>query len=118
MEGSYGYLEHIRTWGIFIVSIFGLFGNALCILVSLHRDMRSPVIVLIIGLALADSSVLVTLNITSGAGELFGYKQTWCRIRDVLIRMLVGFSFSCSIYFILIITVERYLIVEIGRAHV
>ena len=35
--------ENLRTWGFFIAGIFGMLGNALCILVSLHRDMRSPV---------------------------------------------------------------------------
>src|SRR5271156_1127204 len=98
-------LEQLRTWGILTVSVFGLIGNVLCIIVSLHRDMKSsPVIVLIIGLAFSDSAFLIMVNINLGLGELVGYKPELCKLRDILLREVMGFTFGCSTHFIVVIT--------------
>ena len=100
----------LNSTGILTVSIFGLLANSLCILVALHRDMRSPVVVLIIGLAVADSASLLSLNIFRGVQV--GYRVNVNRVQDQIMDGVIEFIGMCSTFFIVVITVERYLVIS------
>ena len=81
-------------------------------IVCLQPSLRSsPVTALIIALALADSCTLVTMNISRGLGELLGYSVVECRLQDLILLELGTLSASLSIYFVVVITIERYIIV-------
>src|SRR5688572_18191913 len=92
------FIALLNSWGILIVSSLGLLGNALCALVVLHRDMWSPVAVLIIGLALSDSLLLLSENlvlVTALAG-VYGYiEDVWWGVEGLIL-----FSMACSVFFI------------------
>ena len=101
-------------WGVVGSSfcVLGMIGNALSF-TSFHKDRRTPAVTLLQCLACSDFLLLLTVFITDGIPYACDYSPgcrnfwfTWPYIR--YIWLLTPMSHMCSIWFVVLIAMNRY----------
>ncbi|XP_069047144.1 atypical chemokine receptor 4 [Lepisosteus oculatus] len=112
--------EEVRTFGkVFLPIIYalaliiGLAGNSLVVAIYIYyKKLKTMTDVYIFNLAIADLLLLFTLPFWA-ADAVHGWKlgETMCKITSMLYVM----NFSCGMFFLACISVDRYLAIKTGR---
>ncbi|XP_029032935.1 FMRFamide receptor [Osmia bicornis bicornis] len=118
----------INTTGLFdfiiygvlinLVSIFGIFGNAISMIILSRPQMKSSINYLLIGLARCDTVLIISSVLIYGLPAIYGYTGLLFNYKFIIYPKIVRFLYplSCmaqiaTVYLTLTVTLERYIAV-------
>lgn len=101
----------LQGYGILFLTLLGLPANIISVKVFCHSSLRSPLTILLIGLTVSDIIALVcmflTLSLTALCDGSSWYNKSAAPILKVGLHPFLWISRMTSVYFTILITLER-----------
>ncbi|TUF87441.1 B2 bradykinin receptor [Bagarius yarrelli] len=108
-QTAWDWISALQPWWLSVISVLGLLGNGLVLLVfCLQRNQSSVADVYLGNLSMANLVMVVCLPfwaVTIAQDYKWIFGQTFCK----LINTAISMNYFCSIFFLVLVSVDRYL---------